>query len=191
MWNVMAGKVVEGAGKTVSAKAPMIGTIAQARRTKDYRKDLKKREQQMYSGELGYTEAQRRQMMGESMRAAQAANAPMYDQLRRQASATGPGAMQAIQNYSQMNQANAAAQQMAGINAESQRLAESRARDIRNEVLGQAQRVNQGWTTAVKSQGDSMQAAGEALQMGMGDMGGGIDNVHSNVAGGTMNKGKV
>lgn len=129
------------AGTLTQTAAPIIGPVAGAmsKAGKTYRKDLHSRADQLASGQLGYTEAQRRQA---------------YLETRRAAEAQGASPAQAQQ---------LAAQNMMAANITSQDQAISQAGVIRGDLKEHRDKVARDWTAGADAGGKLGEQAGEMM----------------------------
>lgn len=179
--NQIVGGVVSDTGGVIEQKAPIIGGIAGAMSYagKTYRKDLKKRAKQLASGELGYSDAQRRQMRGEMQRASEASSAPVLEDLRRRG-LSGGARDEAVLSIARQNQ-DAAAESMAGVNVASQLQAERSANQIRGELVAQRNKIQQDWERGAVAQGQSMQSVGDKISGGGMTSSGDVSSVFSSI----------
>jgi len=162
MWPLVAAAALKAGGTLLKSAAPAIGNRKEAKRSEQYDTELEKREGDLYSGNTGYTKAQRQQMMGESLRSAQTSNRGLYDDLSRQAATSG-GGMNQIRRGLAAQEGNDAAKSMAKINVGSQQQAVSEADKVRREVLAQSKRMGERTEENVAAIGDTAQSAGEII----------------------------
>lgn len=155
---------LDSGGGTLQNMAPVVGMLAgsMSKYGKTYRKDLKKRADQLASGELGFSEAQRGQMRMEAQRAAEQSMAPIMEDLLRKSLAGG--ANQAALTAMSQEASNAAATAQGDINTASQQQAERSANQIRGELIAQRDKVANDWTVASGSVGREMQTQGQNLK---------------------------
>lgn len=122
----------------------------------------------MEAGKLGWTEAQKRQYLGASLRAAQAAAAPMLAAMEQQRAAQGFGRSGAATD--QIGAAQGAiqsgvAQAVGGGEALSQQQALTKEADIKARVAAQRDKVSGDWGNVM---GGVAGAAGALAGMGFG-----------------------
>ena len=161
----IAGLAGGGALLGVGIGAGIAGLSWSARK---YREMLQRDVAKMEAGKLGWSQAQKRQYLGESMRAAEAQAAPAVAELERERGAVGFGRsgsqtdqLGAVQQTVQTGVAEA----VRGGEALSQQQALASAVDIKGRIAAQRDKVSQDWGNVM---GGVAGIAGTAAGIGIG-----------------------
>jgi len=159
----LVGKAAKGGGKAIGGTAQAIAPIAASlgKAATSQRKMIHADVDKLKKGQVGFSEAKKRQMLADSMRAQRAATKGTEVDVRRQMAASGgrSGAFQQSLQDLTGTQAGASALAAQQINQASEQQAERRRTEILQRLKEQAARNKANWTQAA---GGVQQAMGSS-----------------------------
>lgn len=141
-------KAVQAAGVPLA-----IGAAALSQPARTYRQELRADTRAMKAGKLGYSEAQKNEMMNATNQQIQASQQGLRDEARRMAAAGGfgnSGASNALIKAAAQANASAAAQARSGIDMASQQQALARRGEILERNRQQRDHIQDNWLKAVQ-----------------------------------------
>jgi len=153
-----ASNILSAAGKATAATGPALSRLTYASR--EGRKQLKRDVSAMKAGQLGMSEAQKRQMVQQAVAQQDAATRSDRAELLRGVGAGQSGtAAQALQGIT-ASQASTAAQAGGEVAAISQQVALQRKADILRRLREQEDRNREDWVYTTGKLGESVSALG-------------------------------
>lgn len=166
-----APAVINKVSDTAAQHRQTIGMIAASLtpEARAYRQTLRADTRAMKAGKLGYSEAQKAQMLNQTNQAVQTAQLGANDEARRLAAAgglQGSGTSQGLMNANAKAASDALAQSRTNIELQSQQTAEARRAEILGRILAQRQQQQANIMAAMGNKAEGPQVEGGTADYG-------------------------